>query len=167
MSLNDIDQHISNLREEERQMQEVYKKLARFLHKHAILPINDDYPEYIWYFIREEQLKQSAGARNSEVIANLEKLLKEFTEDIERFKKVIENDRNSENDTGNLQPENVFTLVGSLYRLRINGQQIREQVNAIEIVENKSTAKDDVYVELPAKVASSKLMTKLENIISE
>ncbi|CAF1126771.1 unnamed protein product [Rotaria sp. Silwood1] len=167
MSLSDIDQHISKLREEERQIQDVYKKLARYLHANAILPINDDFPDYLRYFIREEQMKQSAGARNAEVITNLEKMMADFISDMERFKKTIEDQRNSANATENLRPENIFTLVGTLYHLPINGKQIREQVEGIEYSQGQYSAQREAHIDLPAKAASSKVMLQLKTIVSQ
>ncbi|CAF3724003.1 unnamed protein product [Rotaria sp. Silwood1] len=167
MSLSDIDQHISKLREEERQIQDVYKKLARYLHANAILPINDDFPDYLRYFIREEQMKQSAGARNVEVITNLEKMMGDFISDMERFKKTIQDQRNSANATENLRPENIFTLVGTLYHLPINGKQIREQVEGIEYSQGQYNAQREAHIDLPAKAASSKVMLQLKTIVSQ
>ncbi|CAF2709228.1 unnamed protein product [Rotaria sp. Silwood2] len=151
MSLSDIDQHISSLREEERKIQDVYKKRARFLHQNAILPINDDFPDYIRYFLHEEQLKQSAGARNNEVISNLEKIMSDFIK----------------NTTENLRSEDIFTLVGTPYRLPINGKQICEQVQGIEISQGEYSAKREVLIDLPVKAASSKVMLQLKDIISQ
>ncbi|CAF2985234.1 unnamed protein product [Rotaria sp. Silwood2] len=167
MSLNDIDQRIENLRKEEKQIQDVYKELARFLHRNAILPINDDFPDYIRYFIREEQLKQSAGARNTEVINNLEKLMADFMNDMERFKKTIQDERNLESTTESLRPEDIFILVGTLYHLPINGKQIRDQGDGIEFSQGEYSAKGEVQVKLPAKAASSSVMLQLKDIVSK
>ena len=141
--MTDIDKRINDLRAEEKAIQDVYKKLARFLHANAILPINDDFVDYLRYFIREEQMKQSAGAHNSEVIANLEKIMADFISDMKRFKEVLQNQRDS---TETLQSEDIFTLVGTLYHLPITGQQIRDQVNGIQISQEKYSAKRENYV---------------------
>ncbi|CAF1160764.1 unnamed protein product [Rotaria sp. Silwood1] len=72
MTLSDIDQRISDLRGEASKIQEVYKKVAIFLHANAIVATNDDILEYLQYFIREEQMKQSVGASNADVIADID-----------------------------------------------------------------------------------------------
>ncbi|CAF3087293.1 unnamed protein product [Rotaria sp. Silwood2] len=167
MSLNDIDQHINNLREEENKIQDVYKKLVRFLHANAILPINDDFPEYLRYFLREEQMKQSAGAHNTEIITNLEKMMTDFMRDMELFKKTIHDERNSDNATENLRPEDIFILVSTLYQLPINGKLIREQIDEIEFSQEKYNTKREVHVDLPVKAVSSKVMLQLKNIVSQ
>jgi hypothetical protein len=166
LSLADIDKRISDLREEESKIQDVYKKLAQFLHKNAILPINDDFIDYLRYFIREEQMKQSAGARNTEVITSLEKMMADYNSDMELFKKTLQDQRDSGDEAETLQPEEVFTLVGTLYRLPITGQQIREQVVGIQFGQEKYGVKHENLVSLPAKAASSQVMLKLRDIMS-
>jgi GTP-binding protein EngB required for normal cell division len=42
-SLIDINKLISDLKEEQRQIQDIYKKLAQFLYANSLLPINDGY----------------------------------------------------------------------------------------------------------------------------
>jgi hypothetical protein len=63
------------------------KKLSKFLHANAILPINDDILEYIQYFIREEQMKNNVGTDNAEVIAGLKKMVADYSNEIDLFKK--------------------------------------------------------------------------------
>ncbi len=162
LSLSEIDKRIDDLREEERQIQDVYTKLARFLHANSILPINDGYIDYLQYFIREEQMKQSAGAHNTEVIASLEKMMVDYNSDMEVFKK---DQRDSDDETETLQPKEVFALVGTLYHLPINGEQIRQQVNGIRLSQENYAAKRENYVELPVKAASSKIMLQLKGIV--
>ncbi|CAF5042149.1 unnamed protein product [Rotaria sp. Silwood1] len=94
-------------------------------------------------------------------------MMADFISDMELFKKTIQDQRTSENTTENLRPEDIFTLVGTLYRLPINGEQIREQVQGIEIDQGEYSAKREVLVDLPAKAASSKVMLQLKDIISE
>lgn len=165
LTLTDIDKHISALREEERRIQEVYRKLARFLHANAILPINDGYIDYLKYFIREEQMKKNADAHNNEVITNLEKMMAEYENDMKLFKQTIVSQKDSTEET--LQPEEVFTLVGTLYRLPINGKSIREQVDGIKIGQEKIASNRENFVELPGKAASSRVMQELKVIVCE
>ncbi len=166
MSLSDIDQRISDLREEKRQIQNVYRQLVQFLHANAILPINDDFLDYLQYFIREEQMKQSAGAQNTQVIASLQKMMTDYTSEMELFKKTLKEQKDSANSTEILQPKEIFRLVDTLYRLPITGQQIHQQVDGIKIGQGKSTSQRDIHVELPAKAASSKVMRQLKEIVS-
>ncbi len=166
LSLGEIDRRLTDLRNEKRQIEEVYKKLARFLHANSILPINDDFLDYLQYFIREEQMKQNSGAHNEELIASLEKMMADYKDDMELFKKTLQDQRDKEEETEVLKPEDVFTLVGTLYHLPINGKQIRAQVDGIKIGQEKYSAEREIYVELPAKAASSKVMVQLKDIVS-
>jgi hypothetical protein len=166
LSLTEIDKRISDLRDEQRKIQDVYKKLARFLHANAILPINDGYIDYLQYFIREEQMKQNAGDHNPEVLANLEKMMTDYNSEMELFKKTLQEQRDSGDETEALQPEEVFALVGTLYHLPINGKQIRDQVDGIKISQGRCGAQRENFVELPGKAALSKVMRQLIDIVS-
>jgi vacuolar-type H+-ATPase subunit F/Vma7 len=151
--LSDIDKRISDLRDEKTQIEGVYKKLAKFLHANAILPINDDILEYIRHFIREEQMK-----KNADVVQGLEQMMKDYTEEMELFKKAIEKEKDPSNSRDILQPDGIFPLVGTLYRLPINGKKIREQVDGLKITQADISSKREIFVELPAKANSSKVM---------
>jgi hypothetical protein len=166
MSLNEIDKRISDLRKEERKLQDGYQKLARFLHANSLLPINDGYVDYLQYFIREEQMKQTAGADNTEVIASLEKLVTDYNSEMELFKRTLQDQRNAGEEREALRAEDVFILVEDLYRLPINGQKIREQVEGIKTGPEKNNVQREKFIELPEKAASSKVMLQLKDIMS-
>jgi hypothetical protein len=166
MSLTDIDKRIRDLREEAAKIQAVYRKLARFLYANAIIPINDAFAEYLQYFIREEQMKQNAGAHNSEVIDGLKKLMADFNNDMISFKNASEGQKKSANAADVLQYEEIFDLVSTLYQLPITGRQILEQVNGIKISQENNTMKRENFVKLPARADSSKVMRQLRDIIS-
>jgi hypothetical protein len=166
MTLTDIDKRISDLRAEEREIQNVYRKLAAFLYANSILPINDDIVAYLEYFIREEQMKQSAGARNTDVITGLETMMTDFKQEMELFKKTVEDQKDSANAMNIPKPEDIFDLVGTLYELPINGRQIQEQVNGIRISQEQYGAKGENYVSLPEKAAWSKVMIQMQEITS-
>ncbi|CAF0824824.1 unnamed protein product [Rotaria sordida] len=166
MSLSDIDKRIGDLRDEAAKIQDVYKQLAKFLHANSILPINDDILEYLQYFIREEQMKQSAGARNEEVIGGLRKMMDEFTNNMELFRNAIREQKESGDMTDILKPEQIFDLVGTLYELPITGKQIRQQVDGIKFGQENYAAHRERSIQLPAKAASSKVMQDLKNIVS-
>jgi hypothetical protein len=166
MSLTDIDKRIRDLREEAAKIQAVYRKLARFLYANAIIPINDAFAEYLQYFIREEQMKQNAGAHNSDVIDGLKKLMADFNNDMISFKNASEGQKKSANAADVLQYEEIFDLVSTLYQLPITGRQILEQVNGIKISQENNTMKRENFVKLPARADSSKVMRQLRDIIS-
>ncbi|CAF3682726.1 unnamed protein product [Rotaria sordida] len=165
-SLNDIDQRLRDLRFEKDQIENVYKKLAKFLHANSILPLNDDILEYLKHFIREEQMKKNSGGQNNDIINNLEQMMKNYEEEINLFKETIKNDKDPSNRKDVLKPDEIFPLVGTLYRLPINGSQIREQVNGLKLNQENLSAKREIFVQLPAKANSSKVMLQFKNIIS-
>ncbi len=156
-SLSDIDKRISDLREEKAKMEDVYKKLAKFLHANAILPINDDIIEYLRHFIREQEMN-----KNTDIVHGLEEMMKNYEEEMDLFKQTIKNDRNSANADDILKPEQIFPLVGTLYRLPINGAKIREQVDGLQITQQNTSAQREIFVELPEKANSSIVMLEFK-----
>ncbi|CAF4687965.1 unnamed protein product, partial [Rotaria sp. Silwood2] len=164
-SLNDIDKYITSLRNEQEQIKDVYKKLAKFLHANAILPLNEDIVEYLQQFIREEQMKNSAGARNSDVIDVLQKMMDDHKKEMELFKETIKNEGERPNSKDVLQPEEIFPLVGTLYHLPINGKNIREQVNGIKLSQDNIKRDREIYLKLPTKANSSKVMLQFKSVI--
>ena len=167
LSLADIDKLLNDLRREQAIIQDTYKKLAQFLCVNSLLPINNDYIEYLQYFIREENAKQSNATRNSEVIANLEKMIAEYTKEMETFKKILEDQKKADQKTTTLTPAEVFELSGVLYHLPINGKLIREQVNGIKMSDGRSTTKRAKLIELPGRAAHSAVMLRLKGIVSD
>ncbi|CAF1153081.1 unnamed protein product, partial [Rotaria magnacalcarata] len=165
-SLADIDKRISDLRDEKTKIEDIYKKLAKFLHANSILPLNDDILEYLRHFIREEQIKKNSDSQNNDVIQGLEEMMKSYEQEMELFKRTIhsEKDRSSSKDV--LKSDEIFSLVETLYNLPINGQNIREQVKVLIINQKKLISKREVLVKLPAKADSSTLMRQFKNIKS-
>jgi hypothetical protein len=156
---------IHNLREEERHIQQVYKKLWKFRYENTIFSINNDIIEYLQLFIREEQMKQSVGVQNEKVIGNLEKIMTDFISETELCRKLWSEQNRSSSIVDTLTSEQIFPLVSSLYQLPITGQTIREQVDAIQLTEEKVFQQRDIFVQLPTKAGSSQMMRELENIM--
>jgi hypothetical protein len=111
-------------------------------------------------------MKQNAGARNAEAIASLQKLMTDYNNDMELFKRTLQNSIDTGEKIEELQSEDVFRLVGDLYHLPINGPQIRERVKGKRVRQDKYSAKREHFVELPAKAISSRLMFHLKSILS-
>lgn len=164
-SLADIDQRISDLREEAEKIQLVYRKLARFLDANSILPINNDIVEYLQYFIREEQMKRNGGAQNAGIIAGLANTMEEFKNNMERLKKTIDEEKQSGNTNNDIQPEDIFKLVESLYNLPITGEQIRQQIQGIKICKEKNSNQREKLIALPGKAAQSQMMKRMKTAL--
>ncbi|CAF1242265.1 unnamed protein product [Rotaria sordida] len=65
-----------------------------------------------------------------------------------------------------LKSEDIFPLVGNVYRLPINGKEIREQVNVLKIGQTDISLEREVFDELSAKAISSTIMYQFKSIIS-
>ncbi|UJR32384.1 hypothetical protein I4U23_019846 [Adineta vaga] len=136
-----IDQHIRNLKKEQAHIEDTYKKLTQFLYIHAIHPMDDDFVRYLRLFIQEEEMKKSQGAENDQIIEGLQKIMLTYEENMNAFIKTITHENNSResNDVSNV--EKTFVLLGTLYRLPINGQQIRQEVELLKVTEDRAVQK--------------------------
>ncbi|CAF1508860.1 unnamed protein product, partial [Rotaria sp. Silwood1] len=165
-SSSDIDKRIDDLEDEKVKIEDIYKKLSKFLHANGIISINDDILQYYKVFLKEEQLKNKFGCQNNDVIGGFEQMMQDYTTEMNSFKDTIRNENDSSNSKDVLVAENIFNLAGTLYRLPINGKKIREQVDCLKISQNDISSKREVFVELPIKANSSAMMRQFENIIS-
>jgi hypothetical protein len=111
-------------------------------------------------------MKQNAGAHNAELIASLLRMMTNFTSNLKVYEKTLQYPRDSVNTPKVLQPEEVIALVATLYQLPINGQQFHQQVEGIIINQEKHCAQREIYVDLPPKAASSKIMLQFKGFMS-
>jgi hypothetical protein len=164
--LSVVDKYISDLQQEQATIENSYKKLSKFLHINAIHPCNNDILDYLRLFIREEQMKQKSGIQNDDVINGLTEIMKNYEDDRDAFEKILANEKDSSNATDLLKTDDVFLLVGELYRLPINGTRIRYLINILKISEDNAVRKMENRVKLPEKAALSNIMCKLKDVIS-
>ncbi|CAF3081995.1 unnamed protein product [Rotaria sp. Silwood2] len=92
--------------------------------------------------------------------------MEEYKEEINLFKETIKNEKDPTNYKDVVKTDEIFTLVGTLYRLPIYGNFIRTQVNGLQISQDNISSKREVYVELSAKANTSKIMHQFRNHIS-
>ena len=94
------------------------------------------------------------------------KIKRDYEEEINLFKQTIKNEKEPSNAKDVLKPEEVFPLVGTLYRLPINGPTIREQVDGLKLSLSNTPAKREIFFELPAGANSSRLMNEFKSLLS-
>ncbi|CAF0937293.1 unnamed protein product [Adineta steineri] len=82
------------------------------------------------------------------------------------YKKTLEEQKNPLNPSQLVKPDEIFILVKTLFELPITGKQIKQQVDGIRISQIRSNAQRETFVELPTKVALSKVMLELKEIVS-
>jgi hypothetical protein len=168
--MNFVDKRINDLKQEEAAILQVCTKLSQFLQANSITPFNDDILEYLRYFIREENLKQNAGANNAEVIRGLENLVAEYTQEMELFKRTLNVQKtigpNSNDPNSVRRIDEVFKLVETLYALPINGQQIRQQVDGLKRLQTETRKQREYDVILPACASFSTIMKQLQEVVS-
>ncbi|CAF4170510.1 unnamed protein product, partial [Rotaria sordida] len=112
------------------------------------------------FYGRRTNEKKNFGCENNDIIQNLEQMIKDYTKEINLFKQTIKNEKDA------LKPKDIFPLVGSIYRLPINGKKIREQTNALKISQTDISLEQEVFAELSAKANSSTIMHQFKFIIS-
>ena len=162
-----IDKRIDDLRSEQTQIQDAYKKLIEFLHTSSLIPVNNDVAEYLQYFIREEQMKKDAGTQNQAVINGLEKIRSDFISETEQLKKAIDEQKKAGGPREVIEPEKIFDLVDAIYALPITGRQIKEQVEGIKLGKEDYDTKREIQVKLPNKAAQSKVMIHAKRVTSK
>jgi hypothetical protein len=168
--LANIDKRISALREEEAAILQVCNELAKFIKQNSITPYNDDIVEYIRYFIREEEMKQNAGADNKNVIAGLQKMIEDHEREQRMFNATFNNQttNTASNLTNNKnEPEDIFDLVAKLYKLPINGPSIRQQIEGLKQKQLQVNGKKEYFVQIPLNASASTVMQRLKHIVSQ
>ncbi|CAF4614315.1 unnamed protein product, partial [Rotaria sp. Silwood2] len=168
--LINIDKRINDLRQEEQSILKVCNKLSQFLKQNSITPYNDDILEYIRYFVREEEMKKSAGSNNEDVIQGLKNMIKEYELEQKLFDANFTRTTTStasnfiHNERG---VEDIFGLVSKLYKLPINGSSIRQQVEELKAKQWVVNEKREHFVKVPINANSSTIMQQLKRIVSQ
>ena len=164
-----IDKRISDLRKEEKEIRQICIKLTQFLKKNSLTPFNDDIIEYLQHFINEEKQKQSTGTDNTDIIRGLERMIEDYTHELNLFKPDVSsrNDSISPNEFDNdAEIDEIFDLVQRLYVLPINGRLIEEQIRRIKEGRIQATRYDEQLVDLPPDFNSPELLNKLKEIVN-
>ncbi|CAF3592333.1 unnamed protein product [Rotaria sp. Silwood1] len=155
--IQNIQGYIDNLQKEQEMIKDIYMELLKFLYVNAIHPCNNDIVEYLRLFILEEHIKRNAGISNDEIIDNLTKTMTQYEHDIDILKKNLAK-QDSADAKDVLTAEKVFLQVGNLYRLPINGQQFRDQIDILKFVEAQGVKAREKHIKLPQKAATSRIM---------
>ncbi|CAF1086711.1 unnamed protein product [Rotaria sordida] len=87
-------------------------------------------------------------------------MIKVYAKEINLSKQTIKNEKDA------LKPKIIFPLVGSIYRLPINGKKLREQVNVLKISQIDISLEREVFDELSANANSSTIMHQFKSFIS-
>jgi len=166
-----IEQRIKDLKAEQEAIIKVCTQLTQFLRVNSLNPVNDDIIEYIQHFIREEKTKKNAGVQNDGVIAGLENLLADYKQEMAIVQKGMRISQtslstNPSDSNSAVKAEDILALVGSLYRLPINGDKIRAQVDELKRVQHKFSRNREQTVSLPPEAASSSVMADLKRILT-
>jgi hypothetical protein len=165
-SLASIDQRISALRQEEASILRVCSQLAQFVKQNSLTPYNDDILEYIRYYIREEEMKRTAGANNEAVIQGLQNMIEEYKSEQKLYDDNPRLETASNFTHNTCEPEEIFVLVAQLYKLPINGRSIQQQIERLKEKQLQVNEKKEHFVKIPFNANSSTIMRKLKTIYS-
>ncbi|CAF3572212.1 unnamed protein product, partial [Rotaria socialis] len=128
--IHHCDRLIEDLKCEQDVITEISAKFAHFTRKNAIAVFNDDLENYLEHLIKEEEGKHSAGSQNSSIIDGLKTMKNRYKEQQTIFNQAIRNNRDCEDVEFSKIPE----LVGQLYSLRYNGEQLKQIVEELKYV---------------------------------
>lgn len=165
--VQNVDRRIRELKEEQAEIERIYERFSQFLHANAIHPDHDNEVHYFRFFIREERMKQDEGTRNEAVIQGLEEITKRYQDNINAFKTRWANDEDFRK-TKNVLPSNeeMFSELGKLHRLPINGQLFRDLPLTIKAMAEKAVRRTEKLIEWPDNIPSTEIMNTLERIMS-
>ncbi|CAF3453911.1 unnamed protein product [Rotaria socialis] len=164
-----IDTRISDLRNEETSIRKICAKLSQFLKRNSITPFNDDIIQYFQHFINEEKQKKSTGADNSEIIQGLEKMIRDYNDEVNLYNASVTSQNNSsskEQFDNSVQIDEIFRLVQELYNLPINGKLIKEQVERMKEGQVYAAQRDEQFVDLPRGYNSPDILKELKTIVN-
>jgi hypothetical protein len=165
-----IDKRISDLRKEETSIRQICVKLSQFLKANSITPFNDDVLEYLRHFINEEKQKRTAGTDNTDVIHGLEKMIEDYTKELELYTQSIstkDTSMSTDQFDNHMQIEEIFTLVQQLYALPINGKLIEEQVEGMKQGHTQAVRSEEQFVDLPTGSDSPQILLDLRKIVKQ
>lgn len=166
--INALEQRIRDLKEEQAAIVSVCSHLSQFLFENALNPVNDDILEYIDYFIREAKMKKNNGGQYDMVIAGLEQMKIDYKRELDLLNKTMQRNSATQdvlNSNGIIKQEEIFRLVGKLYRLPIYGAKIRAQVEQIKLAQSSAILNREQTVRLPREAQSSSVMAELRRIL--
>lgn len=159
-----IDKRIADLRKEETAIRKTCVKLTLFLKANAITPFNDDMLEYLNHFIREEKQKQGEGKNNDEIIRGLEKMVADYTTEVNLFVDNMASTRDKLDNT--VEIEQIFTLVEQLYQLPINGKFIKDQITKMNAGRAQAATTEEHHVTLPGEAQAPQILRDLRETIN-
>lgn len=166
-TLADIDQRITALRDESKQIEDIYKQLAQYVQENSLLVFDNAFVRYLEYFIELEKGQNTTGGNSANVIQNLQKMKTDFEEHVQQFRSVLESLSSTERQRKcALKPENIIDLVKTLFNLPINGRSIREQVDIIAENQENIHHRKEQQVVLSAKADNSQVMKDLIELLS-
>ncbi|KAF5288460.1 hypothetical protein FQR65_LT02112 [Abscondita terminalis] len=141
--MSKMNQRLSTLNKERDAIIKTTAKFACFLKTNAIAPYNDAYEAYIKYLIDRE--KSMSEACDVEMIKQLERMLREYTEEKITIMNAISQ---AKDNTTVIKADDIFNAIRSLYSLEIFGVKIRELFEAQNRArkdENKSQFKEFIF----------------------
>ena len=159
-----IDKRVADLRKEEATIRKTCVKLTLFLKANAIIPFNDDMLEYLNHFIKEEKQKQGEGKNNAEIIRGLEKMVADYTAEVNLFINVTSSAKDRLDNT--IEIDQIFTLVEELYRLPINGRFIQEQITKMREGRAQAATTEEHQVALPREAQAPQILRDLRETIN-
>ena len=151
---------------EQAKIEDVYRKLCKYLQIHSILPFNDSLLEYLGYSLYEEEMKRRTGANNSDLVRHLTKLRIKQENKISLLKKTLENERRSGNTTELIHANDILPLVATLYDLSISGHEIHQQTEKLKF-RSSNNEEREISVRLPTKANATQLMLQFKRCISQ
>lgn len=148
-------------------IQRIYKNLARFMQANALIPFNDAYVGYLDYYISIEDSTRRSLPEKGSKLERLLALKQDFEQHLKLFKEELQKlPQEQRYERAVLKPIDIPVLINQLYDLPVSGVQIREQVEGIQLNDDRSFKKHEIHAVLSDQAANSKVMKALVAIMS-
>lgn len=155
-AINKIEQRIQKLRNEEKRIKEISRKISYFIRKKSLNPQNDDILDYLKLFVQEEEKKIAANVGSANLLLSLKRQIDEHESYMKTFEEDIADSSNdfsqSQHETTTI--ERLFEEVARLYRLPLYGASIRKQVDVIRQKRKQSAMLTEQSVDLSLECES-------------
>ena len=153
-----VNERIERLKDEQRKMLAEYTKLSQFLHKHALIPYNDDIVGYFKLFIDQEKKKHMISNDRTSVIEGLEEAMERYKNEMALFKNTMQS---GAQQSAVPTLTDIRSMVEKLYQLPINGQKIRDQVEGVKQSQVTHVRDHEKMITLPRSTDQSEVLAGL------
>lgn len=128
LKAQELDRRCELLEKEQKIITNAFAKFGHFLKHNAITPYNDALKEYLDYLIQNHKRMNDAGLENAKTINGLEKMKKEYIQELEILTKSVTHSIEIPQPITSIS---ISEIANKLYGLEINGPVIKNLLDEL------------------------------------